>query len=154
MIKDDIQMVEEIRKKNSKKNFKGKILKKLQKHRFKEILKLLNSWKEPLDIDNYQKFQRKLKKKFQKDFEIFQILNWKKKKVHNNSKKNSRRESLKFSSIWRASQHSLSRPVIHYTRSAKSNGQPIWNVHAYTSGISVITCSKRVKASGARDPRA
>lgn len=62
MIKDDIQMVEEIRKKNSKKNFKGKILKKLQKHRFKEILKLLNSWKEPLDIDNYQKFQRKLKK--------------------------------------------------------------------------------------------
>lgn len=52
MIKDDIQMVEEIRKKNSKKNFKGKILKKLQKHRFKEILKLLNSWKEPLDIDN------------------------------------------------------------------------------------------------------
>lgn len=62
MIKDDIQMVEEIRKKNSKKNFKGKILKKLQKHRFKEILKLLNSWEEPLDIDNYQKFQRKLKK--------------------------------------------------------------------------------------------
>ena len=61
-------MVEEIGKKNSRKNFKGKILRKLEKN---------------------------FKDSFQKDFEIFQILNWK--KVENNSKKNSRGESLKFS---------------------------------------------------------
>ena len=54
-------MVGEIGKKNSRKNFKGKILRKLEKN---------------------------FKDSFQKDFEIFQILNWK--KVENNSKKNSR----------------------------------------------------------------
>lgn len=52
-----MQMVEEIRKKNSR----------------------INSWEEPQE--NYKKFQRNLKKfstkkKIKKDLEIFQILNW------------------------------------------------------------------------------
>lgn len=129
-----MQMVEEIRKKNSR----------------------INSWEEPQE--NYKKFQRNLKKfstkkKIKKDLEIFQILNWEKQKVQNNSKKNSRRESLKFSTIWR--EH-LDTRCPDQLSIISTIGQVEWtaNMKRTRVHVSVITCSKRVKASGARDPRA